>query len=609
MAALDTAWLRGGAGREFYLAPRRRRTVSAGLMSRPNSRSEQTSHVLVDGARFTEQSASTQLPSHQGRGSMEHLQPARPEDNSRRLSGSSRWLYPAVVIGLSAVLLLLVAREALLGVAISPTLMRVVPFSFFTAILIGTFFLVRAVREYRESQERFQEMATNIQEIFWMIDAESRRVLYVNEAYGVITGRSRQSLLEKPSSCEELIHPDDKAAVLEKIDRATKTGQFNERFRIVCVEGEVRWIHVRGFPVRDASGKIFRLVGTAQEITEHKRAEDQVIENLAIAEAARAEADALRKATMALTLDLHMDSVMDALLRSLEDLVPYTCARVLVPEGGPHVLALGERLIPEPPKTVPQYRPGHPLTLTTNESPFLERVMEERKSILIPDTKDEPEWSSFAGHARLRSWLSVPLIASGEYLGCLSVGHGDPRLYSSEHLRRAELLAIPAAAAIENARLFTRAEIYASELEKRLVDLREAETALAEAKGEKTVSEAEFQKVFRSSPIAFSITTLKEGRFIDVNAAFERRYGYSREEVLGRTVYELGMWCDLSNRMFMVEELELGRPVRNVITWLRAKSGEIKLTAYSADRIHFAGESCILAVSEDVPELDKKKAN
>jgi PAS domain S-box-containing protein len=38
-----------------------------------------------------------------------------------------------------------------------------------------------------------------------------------------------------------------------------------------------------------------------------------------------------------------------------------------------------------------------------------------------------------------------------------------------------------------------------------------------------------------------SITALKEGRFVDVNAAFERRYGYSREELLGRTVHDLGM--------------------------------------------------------------------
>ena len=151
--------------------------------------------------------------------------------------------------------------------------------------------------------------------------------------------------------------------------------------------------------------------------------------------------------------------------------------------------------------------------------------------------------------------------------------------------------------------------MYASELQKRLVDLQEAETALAEVNENPGASSDKFEKIFRASPIPFSITTLREGRFVDVNAGFERRYGYSRPEVLGRTVHELHMWCDPADRMFLMEQLRQGVAVRNKITWLRTKSGEIKLTAYSADRVHFDGQPCILAVSEDLPEFDKRKAN
>src|SRR5579872_1356078 len=144
---------------------------------------------------------------------------------------------------------------------------------------------------------------------------------------------------------------------------------------------------------------------------------------------------------------------------------------------------------------------------------------------------------------------------------------------------------------------------------KRLVDLQEAETALAEVQENTGASSDKFEKVFRSSPIPFSITTLREGRFVDVNSAFERRYGYSRAEVLGHTVHELHMWCDPADRIFMTEQLRQGVAVRNRITWLRTKSGEIKLTVYSADRIHFDGQPCVLAVSEDLPEFDSRKAN
>ncbi len=298
----------------------------------------------------------------------------------------------------------------------------------------------RAQMSLLESEERFQQMANNIQEIFWMIDAETKKALFVNPAYETITGRSCESLHEKPTSYEELIQVEDRVHVLSKLDEATRTGHFNERFRIVSGQGEVRWVWVRGFPVRDAEGKIRRLVGTALEITAQKQAEE--------------EAEALRKATLSLTQDLRMDFVMETLLRSLAELVPYTCARVLVPESGPHMLALGERTCPEPPK---KPGPRAPLTFVADESTFFHRILIEQKSVLIADTNTEGKWHTFKGHRQLRSWLSAPLVASGEYLGCLSVGHAQPNLYTQDHLRRAELLAIPAAAAIQNARLYETA--------------------------------------------------------------------------------------------------------------------------------------------------------
>jgi PAS domain S-box-containing protein len=463
----------------------------------------------------------------------------------------------------------------------------------------------RAQLSLLESEERFQQMARNIQEIFWMIDAGTKQALFVNPAYETITGRSCESLRDRPSSYEELIHPEDRVHVLTKLDEATRNGQFNERFRIVRPQGEIRWVWVRGFPVRDAGGKIRRLVGTALEITAQKEAEEQVAANLALAKSAWAEAEALRKATLSLTEDLRMDFVMDALLRSLEELVPYTCARVLVPEGGPHVLALGERSCPEAPKQVPRA----PLTIVAEESSFLHRVLTEQKSFLIMDTKNQEGWQNFKGHKQFRSWLSVPLVSTGDYLGLLSIGHSDPNRFTEDHLRRARLLAIPAAAAIQNARLYETARIYGETLEIRIADLKRAETALAQCEDSRRSSEEKFEKVFRSSPVPFSITTLKEGKFIDVNAAFERRYGYSRAEVLGRTVHELRIWENPADREFMIAQLNKGGPVRNIMTRLRMKSGEIRVTAYSADRIQFEGQSCILAVSEDLLEVNPHKSN
>jgi PAS domain S-box-containing protein len=486
-----------------------------------------------------------------------------------------------------------------------------------TATLIFVLLLAGALRQFHSNErvastvleareQEFHQMADNIQEIFWVIDAETKKATYVNPAYEMITGLSCQSWMEKPSSFREVIHPNDRSRLLAKVNASAKSGCFDERFRIVKPDGEVRWLWVRGFPRRDADGKITRLGGTALDVTALKHAEDQVAANLARANSAWAEAEALRQATLALTQDLHMDCVLDALLRSLAELVPYSCARVLVPEGGPHWLALGEKSCPEATK---KKNPRQPLTFVADESPFFQRIWSERKRIMIPDTSTLKDWESFKGHEQFRSWLSVPLIASEDFLGFLSVAHLEPNKFDQDHLRRAELLAIPAAVAIQNARLYSTAEIYGSELEKRLSDLQKAERALHQSETDRRLSEEKFQRIFHSSPVAFSITTLEEGRFLEVNAAFEGRYGYSRKELLGRTVHELKFWDDPADRRFLIQQLGRGGPIRNVITQLRAKSGEIKLTTYSADRIQFDGQACILAVSEDALTHDPKRIN
>jgi PAS domain S-box-containing protein len=530
--------------------------------------------------------------------------PLRPEEQKRWTAA------PLVLLVASAVLLIAVlaanfeSQRLVLTLRISLTVATLV-FALVAADMIRKLWRreKQTVSAFEDNVQDFREMSEHIQEIFWILDLRTKKATFVNPAYETITGRSCESLIDEPSSYEQAIHPEDRSRVLTKLAAAAQSGHIDERFRIVRPDGEVRWVWVHGFPRKDVSGNIIRLGGTALDITGQKKAEDQVAANLAKAKSAWAEAEALRKATLALTEDLHMDSVLETLLCSLAELVPYTCARVLVPEGGPHWLALGERSCPE----VPRKLPRSPLTFVADDCPLFQRTWMERKRMLIRDTKNEKEWGSFSGHAQFRSWLCVPLAASEELLGFLSIGHIEPNHFTEDHLRRAELLAIPAAAAIQNARLYSTAEMYGSELEKRLGDLEKAERALDQSEQVRRASEEKFQKIFHSSPVAFSITTLEAGRFLEVNRAFETRYGYSRNEVLGRTVEELRIWEDSADRRLLLSQLKRGGPVRNVVTRLRVKSGEIKLTAYSADRIQFDGETCILAVSEDVSIYDPKR--
>ncbi len=449
----------------------------------------------------------------------------------------------------------------------------------------------------RASDERFQQMADNIQEIYWMLDAQTKDVIYVNPAYETITGRSLATLRDNPTSYQETFHPEDRVRVLTRLDEATRTGHLDEEFRIVRPDHVVRWVSVRGFPVRDSTGVIRRLVGVSQDISARKSAEEQMAKNLTLAESAWAEADAFRKTTLALTQNLKMDCVLDTLLESLLKLIPCESARVLLVETDTHLFLERELQHPEGSR-----RPGKcPNTLDAKESRFLMQVLVTKSSLLISDTNEEPEWSAFKGHAHMRSWLCVPLVASQQVLGLLSLGDTRAHFFTHEHLRLAKSLAIPAAVAIQNARLYERAEIYGIELEQRLADLNETEQALQQAEKSRTLSEDKFTKVFKSSPIAFSITTVAEGRFIDVNEAFERRYGYSCAELVGRTVFDIGVWDNPGERPEMLAQVHEQGHVRNRVTRFRTRSGELLDTIYSADIIELDGQRCVLAVSEDLP--------
>jgi PAS domain S-box-containing protein len=325
-----------------------------------------------------------------------------------------------------------------------------------------------------ESEQRFRQMADNIQEIFWMIDAETRKTLYVNPAYETITGRPRESLKEDPLSYEEIIHADDRVQVLFKLEEATRTGDFDQRFRIVVPSGEARWVWVRGFPVRDGKGRIRRLVGTALDITTQKQAEEDVARNLSLVQSAWTEADALRKATLALTQDLQMDKVLDTLLQSLLELVPYESAQILLLESESRLFLAREAPHCDAAKQVAT----SPLTLNAADFPFLQGVVVNQTGLMLSDTRREGEWRALKGSRQVRSWVCVPLVASRQTLGLLSLGHSVAASFTQEHLRLAKLLAIPAAAAIQNARLYECAKIFGTELKKSASDLQDAQSAL-----------------------------------------------------------------------------------------------------------------------------------
>ena len=327
----------------------------------------------------------------------------------------------------------------------------------------------RAESSLRKSEERFQHMANNIQEVFWMMHADTQELAYVNPAYTTITGHAIESLRQNPAAYQDLIHPEDRIRILSKLRDVARSGTLDEEFRFIRADGQIRWAWAKGAPV-PADAETCWLVGTAQDITSRKQAEMKIIEQLDAVEAARAEAEALRKSTLALSQNLAMDSVLDTLLQCISELVPFDRATVLFVEDGFELMVAREA-----PRSVPK-RIG--LTFRASENKFLERVLFEKWAMLVSDVNAESEWHNAPPLDHVQSWLGIPLVAAGRVLGILSLGSNPRCIFTAEHLRLAKSLAVPAAVAIQNARVHERAEIYATELELRLQELSQAQKAL-----------------------------------------------------------------------------------------------------------------------------------
>lgn len=119
------------------------------------------------------------------------------------------------------------------------------------------------------------------------------------------------------------------------------------------------------------------------------------------------------------------------------------------------------------------------------------------------------------------------------------------------------------------------------------------------------ISEEKFSRSFRLAPISISITTLKEGRIVEVNDAFLMETGYTREGIVGRTVYDINIWEPPDARLEVLAPLREGRSVRNREILFRHYNGDIHNYIYSADPISLNGEDCIISIFFDITEKKK----
>ncbi len=122
----------------------------------------------------------------------------------------------------------------------------------------------------------FRELAEHSRDVVWVRDSRDAELTYVNLAYQRLWGRDRLDAQDPSTGWTAAIHPDDRSRVLDALRPEALQRGFQEEYRVLHGD-QTRWVHDRGVAVPDPDGVVRRIVGIAEDITERRALEQQLV--------------------------------------------------------------------------------------------------------------------------------------------------------------------------------------------------------------------------------------------------------------------------------------------------------------------------------------------
>mgnify|MGYP002777166197 CR=1 FL=1 len=129
------------------------------------------------------------------------------------------------------------------------------------------------------SEERFRQLTESIDEVFWLRDPVQQQIIYISPAYEEIWGHSCESMYKDGLSWLSAVHPEDRPRI-EHLLPSQLHSKYEAEYRILRPDGSLCWIRDRSVPVFDRAGVICRIAGIAEDITERKRLEEELLKTL-----------------------------------------------------------------------------------------------------------------------------------------------------------------------------------------------------------------------------------------------------------------------------------------------------------------------------------------
>ncbi|MEO8356444.1 MAG: PAS domain S-box protein [Chloroflexota bacterium] len=429
--------------------------------------------------------------------------------------------------------------------------------------------------ELRASEERFRQLANNIEEVFWMTDAQSGKELYMSPAAEKVWGRSLDYLMLEPNAFINIVLPEDQPEVLHALQREKDGEKVELEYRVVDADGSIRWIWDRAFPIFGEDGRVRTLAGIAADITDRKKAEFETRRYLV-------ELEALYENGLAVGQLLEPEKIGNRMIETFAHHLSWHHVAIRLLRPDTDELDLVAFNLPGLSDKEKQEMRRHLNKMIHKVGEGISGwVIQNGEPFRTGDVHAHPQYVDT--HAGILSGLYMPLKIGDRTIGCISVESEQSDAFSAQDERLLATLANQAAIAFENARLYNTAQ-------QELLERKRAQDALS-------ASETHYRALADSiTDILFEIDY--EQHYTHWNKASEMLTGIASEDAIGRSMRQIFGESE--------EQTQIGEIYESVLQSRQAKTFETEMVVQGQQRAFevnaYPSMRGVAVVAKDVTE-------
>ncbi|MGM9488605.1 PAS domain S-box protein [Ideonella sp. YS5] len=428
-----------------------------------------------------------------------------------------------------------------------------------------------------ESERRFREMLDTV-ELFAVAADVDGRITYCNDFFLKRTGWTLQELAG--ADYGERCVPPERRRDRDSWRHALREGQLpaHAEAAILTRQGERRLVRWSSTMLRDEQGVVIGRASIGEDVTDQRRAEQQVLRLSGFLQALsrtqraiihRYPRDELLREACDACVDAGQARMASAWLRQAGE---GSESLVSVAWAGP-----AERLFGRLPMSRSLADPGLADTLTGH-------ALGEGLWGISSDLLNDPlaaDWRDQATTAGVLAQAVFPLRCAGEVIGVLLLHVDEADWFDDALVKLLHQLTDELAFALDNL---------------------QREQARVAAEQRAAVDHRRFKSIFEASPMGIAVRTLGDGRLLDLNPVFARRVGRPREELIGKSLFDLGLGMTIEDHRRLMSAMRSDARLTDFEVRVRDAAGVERVLLFNGELIDYDGRPALLTISHDITE-------